>query len=54
MMELTNVPERFCARCGLGLFMQSKHYYEEADGTMTLYCLPCGVKREEIDTEESA
>lgn len=37
---------KFCARCGITLWMQSKHYFEEDDGSTTLYCLPCGVKRE--------
>lgn len=44
---------RFCARCGLGLFMQSKHYFEEADGALTCYCLPCGVKRERREARKA-
>lgn len=44
---------RPCADCGTDLWMQSKHYFEESDGSLTRHCLPCGKERDRREARES-
>ena len=44
---------KVCTDCGANLWMLSKHYFEEADGSLTRYCLTCGKKRERREARKA-